>query len=98
HRNDRNRSIPLARLAPLLGVAGVRWFSLQVGPSAADLTQTQAAPIADLAAELTDFGETAPAIAPLHLLICAHPAIAHLPRAPPPRPPPSPARAARRSG
>jgi len=78
HRNDRHRSMPLDQLAPLLGVEGVRWFSLQVGPRAADLPAHTGAPIVDLAAELVDFGETAAAIAALDLVICADTAVAHL--------------------
>jgi predicted O-linked N-acetylglucosamine transferase (SPINDLY family)/ADP-heptose:LPS heptosyltransferase len=78
HRNDHNRSIPFDRLAPLLAAAGVRWFSLQVGPRAADLAGRQGSPIADLAAELSDFGETAAAIAALDLVISADTAVAHL--------------------
>jgi predicted O-linked N-acetylglucosamine transferase (SPINDLY family)/ADP-heptose:LPS heptosyltransferase len=78
HKNDRNRSIPFDRLAPLLGVDGVRWFSLQVGPRAADLAERKDAAIVDLAAELGDFGETAAAIAALDLVICADTAVAHL--------------------
>jgi predicted O-linked N-acetylglucosamine transferase (SPINDLY family) len=78
HRNDRNRSIPFAQLAPLLGVEGVRWFSLQVGPRAGELAERKDASIADLAPGLTDFGETAAAIAALDLVICADTAVAHL--------------------
>ena len=56
HKNDRSRSLTLDRLAPLLELPGVRWFSLQVGERAADLA---AAPVAgqvtDLAPELDGF-------------------------------------------
>jgi predicted O-linked N-acetylglucosamine transferase (SPINDLY family)/ADP-heptose:LPS heptosyltransferase len=78
HRNDRNRSIPLERLAPLFAIEDVRWFSLQVGPRAADLAAQKGAAVADLAPELTDFGETAAVIAALDLVICADTAVAHL--------------------
>ena len=37
HLNDRNRSIPLPLLAPLLAAPGRRWVSLQVGPRSADI-------------------------------------------------------------
>ena len=76
HRNDRNRSIPLERLAPLLDVEGARWFSLQVGERAADLAGRKG--VINLAPELGDFGETAAAIAGLDLVITADTAIAHL--------------------
>jgi predicted O-linked N-acetylglucosamine transferase (SPINDLY family)/ADP-heptose:LPS heptosyltransferase len=76
HRNDRNRSIPLARLAPLFEIAGPRWFSLQVGPRAADLAGRPG--VIDLSAELAEFAETAAAIAALDLVITADTAVAHL--------------------
>src|SRR5205823_3919467 len=47
-------------------------------PRAADLAQRQGAPAVDLAAELTDFDETAAAIAALDLVISADTAVAHL--------------------
>ncbi|SEC96814.1 Predicted O-linked N-acetylglucosamine transferase, SPINDLY family [Rhizobiales bacterium GAS191] len=78
HRNDRNRSIPLERLAPLFGVSGVAFFSLQTGPRTAELAAIEPAAITDLSAELTDFGETAAAIANLDLVIAADTAVAHL--------------------
>ena len=78
HRNDRNRSIPLDRLAPVLAAEGVRWFSLQVGARAADLAAHKSTSVADLAPELTDFGETAAVIAALDVVICADTAVAHL--------------------
>jgi len=78
HRNDRNRSIPLERLKPLLALAGARFFSLQVGPRAADLAAIAPMAITDLAGELTDFGETAAAIANLDLVIAADTALVHL--------------------
>jgi tetratricopeptide (TPR) repeat protein len=78
HKNDRNRSISIERLKPLFELSGARFFSLQVGPRAVDLAAIEPVPIVDLSGELTDFGETAAAIANLDLLICADTAIAHL--------------------
>jgi tetratricopeptide (TPR) repeat protein len=78
HKNDRNRSVALDRLAPLFGAAGVRWFSLQVGERKADLARLPAGTIADLSDGLTDFAETAAAMAGLDLLIAADTAAAHL--------------------
>lgn len=37
HRNDKNRSVSLARFLPLLDRAEVRWHSLQVGGATAEL-------------------------------------------------------------
>jgi predicted O-linked N-acetylglucosamine transferase (SPINDLY family)/ADP-heptose:LPS heptosyltransferase len=78
HRNDRNRSIPLDALSALIAVEGTRWFSLQVGPRAADLAARKGLAIADLAPELGDFGETAAVIAALDLVVTADTAVAHL--------------------
>jgi tetratricopeptide (TPR) repeat protein len=76
HRNDRNRSLPAATLAPLLAVPGVRAFSLQKEPGPGDL---EALPgIVDLAADLTDFGETAAAIMALDLVVAVDTSVAHL--------------------
>src|SRR5262249_36320510 len=71
HRNDRHRSIPIEKLKPLFELAGVRFFSLQVGARAADLTAVEPVPVTDLSGELTDFGETAAAVANLDLVISA---------------------------
>ncbi|HEY1980883.1 MAG TPA: tetratricopeptide repeat protein [Xanthobacteraceae bacterium] len=78
HRNDGDRSIPIAKLAPLFAVSGVQLFSLQVGPRAADLAALPPETMIDLAAELTDFGETAAAIANLDLVIAADTVVVHL--------------------
>ncbi len=77
-RNDRNRSIPIERLKPLFAFAGARFFSLQVGPRSADLAVIEPMAITDLSGELTDFGETAAAVANLDLVIAADTALVHL--------------------
>jgi len=74
HRNDRNRSLSAAVLAPLLAVPDVRWFSLQQEPP--DLSLLPG--VVDLSAELTDFSETAAAITALDLVIAVDTAVAHL--------------------
>ncbi|WP_189046041.1 tetratricopeptide repeat protein [Aliidongia dinghuensis] len=76
HRNDRNRSLPAAALAPLMAAPGVRWFSLQKEPGADDLAALPG--IADLAPDLTDFGETAAAVMALDLTIAVDTSVAHL--------------------
>src|SRR5581483_7083608 len=79
HRDDRSRSIALARLEPLLRRDEVAWFSLQVGERSAELaTLSPAVRIVDLARELTDFAETAAVLASLDLLITVDTAPAHL--------------------
>ncbi len=73
HRNDRNRSCPFPAFEALRGVAGVEFYSLQVGPAAV------AAPwFTDLAPEIRDFSDTAAVIAALDLVIAVDTATAHL--------------------
>jgi Flp pilus assembly protein TadD len=78
HANDFRRSIDVARLAPLFGIPGARLVSLQAGPRAADITAAPAGALVDLAAELTDFVETAGALMNLDLLIAVDTSVVHL--------------------
>ena len=71
---DAARSIPADLLAPLTRIPGIDWWSLQVGPSAADTPDG----VVNLADELIDFGETAAVISALDLVITVDTAVAHL--------------------
>ncbi len=73
HRHDNCRSLPCELLQPLMDLPGVEWFSLQVGASAGRLAGAR-----DLAPELTDYAETAAAIAALDLVIAVDTSVAHL--------------------
>lgn len=74
--NDSERSLPsLATLAPLAQAPGVRFFSLQKG---AGEGETGTFPLADLAAAIDDFADTAALIAGLDLVISVDTAVAHL--------------------
>ena len=79
HKNDRNRSIALKQLLPLLSVPGVRFVSLQ-----RDLREDDAAVLGNLpalvsiGAQLDDFADTAAAISLLDLVITVDTAVAHL--------------------
>ena len=78
HGNDRNRSLPLAVLAPLFAVPGIAWFSLQQGEAA---EQIAASPAADHVVPLpadTALVDTAALIAELDLIITVDTSIAHL--------------------
>ncbi len=77
HANDFRRSLDLSTLAPVLAVADVSFASLQVGPRAGDVT-AQAGKVANLSPQLTDFAETAGAIAALDLVIAVDTSVAHL--------------------
>ena len=78
HKNDRNRSIPLTLLAPLLQTPGVTFVSLQKEYREADRAALAAAPLVRLDGALADFADTAAAIAALDLVIAVDTAVAHL--------------------
>jgi tetratricopeptide (TPR) repeat protein len=79
HTNDRNRSMKLARLAPLGQAPGVRFFSLQKGEAAAEAkTPPLGMELVDWTQELKDFADTAALIANLDLVIAVDTAVAHL--------------------
>jgi tetratricopeptide (TPR) repeat protein len=65
---DRHRSVPLAMFAPLARVPGVRLFSLQKGPKAAEIGGADF-PVTDLGSGFTDFAGTAAAVVNLDLVI-----------------------------
>jgi hypothetical protein len=75
--HDQMRSIPAARYAALSAVPNIEFFSLQVGPAAA---QVNAGPsgMRDFTSELTDFAETAGLIAQLDLIISVDTSVVHL--------------------
>ncbi len=77
--NNRNRSMPLGALAPLLDMPGVQCFSLQKGPGGAftDITPDATA-LVDLTGEWTDFSDSAAMIEHLDLVITVDSAVAHL--------------------
>ncbi|PWT75151.1 MAG: hypothetical protein C5B46_03070 [Proteobacteria bacterium] len=79
HEHDRFRSIPLARLASLFDVEGVRFFSLQKEVRAEDAGALAAsAGLIDLAPELHDFRDTAAAIDALDLVVAVDTAVVHV--------------------
>ncbi len=79
HANDRNRSIALAELAPILSVAGAGFVSVQRDLREADAARLAAAPqVADLGPELGDFADTAAVLALCDLTICVDTSVAHL--------------------
>jgi len=78
HKNDHNRSIPLAQLAPLLAQPGISFVSLQKEYRDADLAGLAKMPLLRLDHALADFADTAGAIAALDLVIAVDTAVAHL--------------------
>lgn len=79
HNNDANRSVALARLAPITDVDGVAFVSLQKGPAAREAEGYRgSAPLIDLDGRTDGFDDTAAIIDGLDLVICVDTAIAHL--------------------
>jgi len=79
HQNDRNRSLRLDALAPVLSVPGARFFGLQKGPPVA---QAEIVPSSvdwtSLGPAFDDLEDAAAAIAELDLVICVDTGLAHL--------------------
>lgn len=79
HDNDRSRSISLQLLAPLAGVQGIWFCSLQKGDASCQAQNPPAGmQIADFSADVQDFADTAAMIANLDLVISVDTAAAHL--------------------
>ena len=78
HRRDRERSLPLARLAPLAAIDGVRLVSLQHGPAAAQIAGCGFADRIDSSAALDRLDITARNMAGLDMVISVDTAPAHL--------------------
>src|SRR5262249_41432722 len=82
HANDRQRSIALDRLAPILDVPGIRFYSLQVGERAGDLARLPGAQardkVVDLAPDLTSYSESPAALAHLDLVVSVDTSVVHL--------------------
>jgi len=78
--NDRDRSLPhLQTLAPLWGVPGVQFISLQKGRGEEEVTQCQATQaMVDLGSLLRDFADAAAIVSQLDLVISVDTATAHL--------------------
>jgi tetratricopeptide (TPR) repeat protein len=78
HRRDRGRSIALRMLQPLWQLEGFEFFSLQLGPEAAQLAEFPAAAIVDHTNSIADFADTAALMTELDLIISVDTAVAHL--------------------
>jgi Tfp pilus assembly protein PilF len=79
HKNDRDRSVAFASLAPLIAGSGMNFVSLQKDPRETDThALRQCANVVHVAAELHDFADTAAVISLLDLVITVDTSVAHL--------------------
>lgn len=79
HRNDRNRSVRLDRLAPLAQIPGVSFVSLQLGEASQQIKSFPAEMnLFDASPGMTDFDFTAGLVSALDLVIAVDTAIVHL--------------------
>jgi tetratricopeptide (TPR) repeat protein len=78
HANDRNRSIPLARLAPLLANAEARFVSVQRDLREADAAVLRNLPVRHVGDHLDSFTDTAAVLALCDLVISVDTSVAHL--------------------
>jgi tetratricopeptide (TPR) repeat protein len=78
HINDRNRSIALARLQPLLATPRMNFISIQRDVPESDRALLAARKLVHLGAELADFNDTAAVIALCDRVITVDTSVAHL--------------------
>jgi tetratricopeptide (TPR) repeat protein len=79
HRRRRNRDVPLEKLRTLLATENVDFYSIQLGPPAADLQKGPGTPaVIDHTGHIRDFADTAALIMELDLIISVDTAVAHL--------------------
>ncbi|HUH94184.1 MAG TPA: DUF5672 family protein [Casimicrobiaceae bacterium] len=78
YANDRNRSMTLAALAPLLELPDITWFSLQDGQAAGQIASVSAKDRVVPLPAGTPLVDTAALVAELDLIVTSDTAIAHL--------------------
>ena len=77
HPKNRARSVPLELLESILNLEGAHFFSLQMGPSVAELASVKAQ-VTDLAPVTGDMADTAAQMEQMDLIISIDTSMAHL--------------------
>jgi tetratricopeptide (TPR) repeat protein len=79
HGDDRMRSCSVDRFAPLFELAGAQFFSIQVGPRAADIEPYLARPnVASVSGQLTNLAQTLAVIDQVDLVVAVDTSVVHL--------------------
>lgn len=78
HRNDRNRSIPLETLQPLLNLTEVDFICLQTQVRSEEDALLATMPIRDFRSDMIDFADTAALASLVDLVISVDTSVAHL--------------------
>ena len=78
HSNDRHRSIAASTFAGLTVLTEIDWIGLQIDARADEIAAFAPSPIYDAGACITDWADTAAAIAQLDLVVTVDTAVAHL--------------------
>ena len=78
HQNDRNRSMPLDRLATVLALPGLDFFSVQKEVTEADAALLRDLGVTQIGQDFLDFSDTAAAVTLLDLVIAVDTSVAHL--------------------
>jgi tetratricopeptide (TPR) repeat protein len=79
HANDRNRSMALAGLEPLIALPDIRFVSIQRELRPADAERLAGDPrLRHLGGELADFADTAAVLSLVDLIICVDTSVAHV--------------------
>jgi tetratricopeptide (TPR) repeat protein len=78
HINDRNRSIALSRLAPLLSTPGITFVGLQRDNTSDSKSDTRMETFVNLGDKLTDFADSAAVVSLCEIVVSVDTAVAHL--------------------
>ncbi len=78
HPDDRNRSIPVREIAPLLRIENIRWLILQRGAGAAELDGLGRADVVQLGDRLNNFSDIASVVCAADLTITVDTSFCHL--------------------